>query len=252
MTSRVQPSGSKAAEEPGPADAGPSLRAGATPIYEILRTEILRGVHPPGAHLVEAQLAHMHGVSRTPVRAALARLEGDGLIETIPNRGAFVSRWTDMDFEEIYALRVRLEPYASRLAAGNIEAAELDRLDDLAATMIRLLDDEVDGWIDRCSALNAELHSAILHASGSPRLISIVATLTELPLVRRAISLYPREMLRRNFEQHTQILQALRQGDAEWAESLMSAHILGARQALRPTTQAERTHKRAGPAQAGE
>src|SRR5262245_54817621 len=108
---------------------GLALRAPNTPIYETLRGEILRGIHLPGAHLVEAQIAQVHGVSRTPVRAALARLEGDGLIETIPNRGAFVSRWTDTDFEEIYGLRVRLEPYASRLAAGNMPAEDLDHLD---------------------------------------------------------------------------------------------------------------------------
>lgn len=212
---------------------------GMAPLYETLREEILRGVHVPGSHLVESQIAKAHGVSRTPVRAALARLEGDGLIETIPNRGAFVSRWTDTDFEEIYGLRVRLEPYASRLAAGHISSRELDRLDGIAAEMIDLLEAGREGWIERCTELNAELHAAILEGSRSPRLISIVSGLTELPLVRRAISVYPRHMLRRNFEQHTQILQALRQSDGEWAEALMAAHILGARQALRPGFPAE-------------
>ncbi|MBL8580874.1 MAG: GntR family transcriptional regulator [Rhizobiaceae bacterium] len=234
MTPRSQSrEADQATEDAGEADA-PGLRTGASPLYEALRSEILRGVHQPGSHLVEALIAQNYGVSRTPVRAALARLEGDGLIETIPNRGAFVSRWTDTDLEEIYALRVRLEPYASRLAAGNIAEQELDRLDKLAATMIELLDAGSFGWIERCTELNSELHAAILQASGSPRLISIVTALTELPLVRRAISRYPREMLRRNFDQHKQILQALRQGDGEWAEALMAAHILGARQALRP------------------
>lgn len=239
MTPRSQQRDGMPFDEVAALDAdGSNLRATTIPIYEILRGEILRGVHLPGAHLVEAQIAQAHGVSRTPVRAALARLEGDGLIETIPNRGAFVSRWTDSDLEEIYALRVRLEPYASRLAAGNIAASELDRLDVLAATMIALLDEGDAGWIERCTELNGELHAAILQASGSPRLISIVTTLTDLPMVRRAISLYPREMLRRSFEQHKQILQALRQGDGEWAECLMAAHILGGRQALRPRSDA--------------
>lgn len=215
------------------------LRASSQPVYDRLRAEILRGVHQPGMHLVEAQIAHSHGVSRTPVRAALARLEGDGLVETIPNRGAFVSQWTDIDFEEIYGLRVRLEPYAARLAAGKIDPPKLKHLDELAAAMTRQLDTGADGWIERCTELNAEFHSEILQASNSPRLISIVTTLTELPLVRRAISLYPRDMLRRNLEQHRQILQALRQGDGEWAESLMSAHILGARNALRRDTHAQ-------------
>ncbi|CDX58824.1 Transcriptional regulator [Mesorhizobium plurifarium] len=210
-----------------------ALRASTQPLYEGLRTEILRGRLLPGSHLVESQIAQTYGVSRTPVRAALARLEGDGLVEIIPNRGAFVSRLTDTDFEEIYGLRVRLEPYAARLAAGKIEMPELDHLEELTTAMTQLLDAATDGWIERCTDLNAEFHTAILRASSSPRLVSIVTALTELPMVRRAISLYPRDVLRRSFEQHSQILQALRQGDGEWAEALMSAHILGARQALR-------------------
>ncbi len=216
------------------------LRASSQPVYDQLRTEILRGARPPGAHLVEAQIAQSHGVSRTPVRAALSRLEGDGLVDMIPNRGAFVSQWTDIDFEEIYALRARLEPYAARLAAGNIGDAELTYLEGLATTMTTLLSTGADRWIERCTELNAEFHAAILQASGSPRLISIVTALSEQPLVRRAISVYPRELLRRSFEQHGQILQALRLGDGDWAEALMSAHILGARQALRGEQKAER------------
>jgi DNA-binding GntR family transcriptional regulator len=234
MTPHSKQRDAAGSDEPGaPETEAATFRASAAPVYETLRGEILRGLRKPGSHLVEAQIAQLHGVSRTPVRAAIARLEGDGLIETIPNRGAFVSRWTDTDFEEIYGLRVRLEPYATRLAAGKMDGAELDRLDGIAVDMVELLDAGKDGWIERCTELNAELHAAILQGSGSQRLISIVTALTELPLVRRAISLYPREMLRRNFEQHIQILQALRQGDGEWAESLMAAHILGARQALR-------------------
>lgn len=223
--------------EPRPlheANVAPQPKSNGQPVYDVLRESILRGDFPPGMHLVEAQLAQSLKVSRTPVRAALARLEGDGLVETAVNRGAFVSRWTDADFEEVYALRARLEPYASRLAADRVSDAELDRLDALAHEMIRLLDENAEGWADRCVTLNSELHSSILAASGSPRLISIVTGLTELPVVRRAISLYPRALLRRNFEQHLQILQALRQGDGDWAESLMTAHIMGGRQALRP------------------
>lgn len=226
-----------------PAEGGLSQRASSdaaaqsptvsVPVYDLIRAAILSGSHPPGSRLVESQLATAYGVSRTPVRAALARLEGDGLVESIPNRGAFVTDWTETDFEEIYALRIRLEPLASNLAAGRLAGAELDRLDEIATTMVQLVETEEEGWTERCSELNAELHSSILRASNSPRLVAIVTSLSEQPLIRRAISLLPRDTCRRNFEQHHQILQAIRQGDGEWAESLMTAHIMGARQALR-------------------
>ncbi|MFE3598033.1 GntR family transcriptional regulator [Streptomyces sp. NPDC059142] len=208
-------------------------RSGGDLVYESLRQDIVRGTHPPGARLIEAQLAKAHGVSRTPVRAAIARLEGDGLVETITNRGAIVSTWTDNDFEEVYALRIRLEPYASRLAAGQVETEELDRLEDIATSMIHLLDEQPEGWTEQCTDLNWRFHSSVLRASRSPRLISMVISLTEVPMVRRSISLYPREALRRNFQQHHQMLMALRAGDGEWAEALMTGHILGARNTLR-------------------
>lgn len=216
-----------------PADEAVSGPSTSVPVYDLIRAGIMNGSHPPGSRLVESQLATTFGVSRTPVRAALARLEGDGLVESIPNRGAFVTDWTETDFEEVYALRIRLEPLASNLAAGRFAAAELDRLDEIATTMVHLAETEEEGWTERCSALNAELHASILRASDSPRLIAIVSSLSEQPLIRRAISLLPRDTLRRNFEQHHQILQAIRQGDGEWAESLMTAHIMGARHALR-------------------
>lgn len=216
-----------------PSDDSTSGSHTSVPVYDLIRAGIMSGSHPPGSRLVESQLATAFGVSRTPVRAALARLEGDGLVESIPNRGAFVTDWTETDFEEVYALRIRLEPLASNLAAGRFAAAELDRLDEIATTMVRLAESEEDGWTERCSELNAELHASILRASDSPRLIAIVSSLSEQPLIRRAISLLPQDTLRRNFEQHHQILQAIRQGDGEWAEALMTAHIMGARQALR-------------------
>lgn len=204
----------------------------AQPIYERLRADILQDVYTPGAHLVEWNLAKSFGVSRTPVRVALARLEGDGLVETIPNRGAFVSNWANVDFDEVYMLRIRLEPLASRLAAERISDTELDRLESLATQMIDALEAGQADWVDQCTRLNADLHDGILAACGSTRLASMVRSLTELMVVRRSISLYPHSMLRRNFEQHFQILQALRQRDAEWAEALMTAHIMGGRQAI--------------------
>lgn len=218
--------------EPSAAEAGSDLRSGAQFLYDQIRNAILREEYPSGHHLTESYLARHFGVSRTPVRVALARLEGDGLIETIPNRGAFVTGWTAADLDEIYAIRIRLEPLACRMAAGQVSASTLDRLDSTAVEMLQRVEEAKPGWIDACTELNAEFHDQILQASGAPRLIAIVRSLTEVLVVRRTISLYPRDSLRLNFNQHIQIVQALRQSDGTWAEALMSAHILGGRQAI--------------------
>ncbi|MES3707441.1 GntR family transcriptional regulator [Pseudomonas putida] len=205
---------------------------GAQNLYDSIRNSILREEFPAGHHLAEGKLARQWGVSRTPVRVALARLEGDGLIKSIPNRGAFVTGWTNADLEEIYAIRIRLEPLACRMAAGQMSTEILDHLDGIAAKMIRLAQEAQPGWVDECTQLNAELHDTILQASGANRLISIVRAMTEVLVVRRTIKLYPREALLLNFNQHIQILQALREGDGAWAESLMTAHIMGGRHAI--------------------
>lgn len=216
----------------GGTDGAGDVRSGAQHIYDSIRNAILREHYPSGHHLTESFLASHFGVSRTPIRVALARLEGDGLIETIPNRGAFVTGWTDADLEEVYTIRIRLEPLACRLAAGRMPEPVLAHLDNLANEMLNRLDEAKPGWVDACTELNAELHDEILQASGSPRLISIVRSLTEVLVVRRTINLYPRDALKLNFHQHAQIIQAIRQNDGTWAEALMSAHILGGRQAI--------------------
>lgn len=208
------------------------LNIGAQNLYDSIRSSILREEFPIGYHLAEGKLARQWGVSRTPVRVALARLEGDGLIKTIPNRGAFVTGWSDADLEEIYAIRIRLEPLACRMAAGQMSSETLDHLDKIAVEMIRLAEAAQPGWVDACTEMNAELHDTILQASGAHRLISIVRSITEVLVVRRTVKLYPREALLLNFNQHIQIIQALRQGDGAWAEALMSAHILGGRHAI--------------------
>jgi DNA-binding GntR family transcriptional regulator len=203
------------------------------PVYELLRAGIISGDYAPGSRLVETQLAQAFGVSRTPIRAALARLEGDGLVESAPNKGSFVAGWAESEFEEIYALRIRLEPYAANLAAGRMDPAEVVRLDALATRILSLAESEEEGWTETCAQLDSELHSTIVAASQSPRLIAMVSNLSEQPLIRRAISLLPRDVYRSTFEQHHQILHAVARGDGELAETLMRAHIMGARHSLR-------------------
>ena len=94
----------------------------------MLRELILAGSLAAGAKLGETELANRLDVSRTPVREALSRLAAEGLVEIVPNRGARVAKWSDHDLEQIFELRLRLEPYAVGLAVPRLTNADLDEL----------------------------------------------------------------------------------------------------------------------------
>lgn len=86
-------------------------------VYELVRSRIMAGHYGPGTHLTEGQLCEELDVSRTPVRSALRRLSEEGLIQTEPNRGAFVAQWTQSDIDEVFDLRCVLEARGASLAA---------------------------------------------------------------------------------------------------------------------------------------
>ncbi len=100
--------------------------------YNTLRAGIIEGVHPPGARVTEQQVATSAGVSRTPVREALRRLEAEGLLRFVPHQGAFVTSWSDQDAEDIFELRAMLEGYGARLAAAKATNEDARQLRSLA------------------------------------------------------------------------------------------------------------------------
>src|SRR5687768_296962 len=103
-----------------------------------LRELILHGEFVAGARLGEVELAERLGVSRTPVREALARLASEGLVEIVPNRGARVSSWTVGELEEVFDLRAALEPRLTALAVPHAGPADVDALDALAHRMVEV------------------------------------------------------------------------------------------------------------------
>lgn len=191
--------------------------------YRSIRDQILSGEQPGGEWLRESDLAAEIGVSRTPVREALRRLEADGLVRHERNRGAQVQSWAFKELENVYAIRSRLEPWGTALAATTAEA-DLDELKRLADEMdLVAAGDELD--VDRLTMLNAQFHDAILAASGNPRLRSLLTTLVQVPFVWRTFSHYTPEELGRSLAHHHELIDALRAQDATWAESVMRAHI---------------------------
>jgi DNA-binding GntR family transcriptional regulator len=194
--------------------------------YRSIREQILSGEQRGGEWLRESDLAASIGVSRTPVREALRRLAAEGLVRHERNRGVQVQSWTLKDLADVYALRSLIEPWACGMAAVG-GAADVDLLqqlaDDMTAAAARPRPD-----LDVLTELNSRFHSAILEASGNDRIRTLLASLVQMPLVWRTFSHYTPEELRRSLTHHHELVDAMRAGNATWAESVMRAHIQSA------------------------
>lgn len=206
-------------------------------VYAIIKQRILNGQYPPGSYVREATIGHELELSRTPIREALRRLVSDGWVEVIPHHGAQVVAWTQRDVEEVFELRVLLEPQVVRRAASRIDAARLDSLSELATHMERLCERGDDAAIDEIAILNNRYHAELIAAADSPRLQRLLEAIVQVPVSRRSFHHYTREELSGSMQHHREIIRALTAGDGEWAASVMRAHILAARAAqMRPAT----------------
>lgn len=197
-------------------------------VYQQVRRGILTGIYAPAARLRETQLANDLAVSRTPVREALRRLGAEGLVEIDTHRGAQVRSWTERDVDEIYSIRVKLESYAARLAAERSTEDQIARLRAIVAERDRLDDTDPDAKI-KSAELAFQFHRQLLDMSGDLHLASIISGLVEMPVLHRAQLRYSKGRLDESAIEHTLIVQALAEHDAEWAEAIMRQHVLGAR-----------------------
>ena len=187
-----------------------------------LRAEILRGDLKVDQVLRQDKIASRLGTSTIPVREALFQLNAEGLVEFIPNRGAFVSRLSAEELREIYDLRLSLESLAlskamPRLTDDHIEQAEaiLEQMD---------LERDIIKW----GELNWNFHRVLLEPAGMPRLIGMLRNL-HLNLIRFLLQNVsaPEEIELRSEHrlEHAQILDACRARDAEIGEILLRRHL---------------------------
>lgn len=192
--------------------------------YAELRRRILAGELPPGSPIGEERLAALVGVSRTPIREAIRRLEAELLIRRLGPRRAIVAGWSADDVAEMFALRGLLEAHAAARAARCHDAADIAYLvacnADLAAAIDRPAPD-----IDAFVAANRAFHARIVAAAASPRLAEMLARLIEQPVVALTARLYEPVQLLRSQDEHAELLDAFRHRDADWAAAVMTGHI---------------------------
>lgn len=231
----LPPFRSRDAAANGPADAAATgaVVAGAATLaseraYDAIREMIVTGEYRPGDRLRESDLSERAGVSRTPVREALRRLIAEGLIDFLPNRGAFVATWDDEHLIDIFEVRAVIEGYACKRAATRIEPEEVERLVDLADQMeARYRGTAVD--LFQITQLNNEFHNLLVNASRSRILVNSVEGVLRVALVHRTFLRFSDADMHRSFRHHREIIDAVRAGDGDWAQSVMCSHIHAAR-----------------------
>ncbi|ELH0899867.1 GntR family transcriptional regulator [Vibrio cholerae] len=201
-------------------------------LTEYLIEAIVEGQLAPGSKISEPELAKQFQVSRGPLREALMRVEGLGLIERIPHIGARVIQLSPTKLVELYAVREALEGMAARLAVRNITEIELAGLESLLSTHSTHID-QVEGASYFHQQGDFDFHYRIIQASRNQQLIGLLCD--ELyHLLRMYRYQSPRSHSRpvEALEEHKFILRAIRQRDEELAEMLMRRHISRSRQLI--------------------
>ncbi len=192
--------------------------------YQKIRAMMLSGELEPGAQLREEYLAERCGVSRTPVREALNRLESEMFVVRSESQRTFVAQWSLSDAEDAFDLRAMLEAHAARRAAIRMDAAQYRRMkghNDALGEAIRKTPPDVPSFLEH----NRAFHEIIIEAADSPRLAAMLATVTEQPVVFRTALHYDQGSLNRSHAEHEDLLSAFEKGDAAWAGSIMAGHI---------------------------
>lgn len=184
-------------------------------LYQSLRNEILTMLLPPGTILVENALAARFSVSKTPIREALALLQQDRLVDSLPRKGYLVTAVTVDDQRELIELRAAIDGAAAELAARRITSQELDALQRLVLPSETPFEARA---AKRYMDLNRKFHVAIARASGNQRLAQLVER-----LVDETVRLFAPGF---HMGEHQEIIDALRTGDGARARAAAVNHIL--------------------------
>jgi DNA-binding GntR family transcriptional regulator len=190
--------------------------------YHQLREAIVSGQYHPNERLVEAAIAQRIGAGRTAVRAALVRLDQEGLVEIEPNRGARVRLISDREALEIEEVRAALEGMLARRAASRITAEDLSALRNLIAEMRKHVE---AGDSIGYSELNATFHQRIWSAADHPTASHLLGSLKSQGIRFQYQTALRPGRAQRSLREHEQIFGALKAHDEDGAETEMRQHL---------------------------
>lgn len=189
-------------------------------VAEGLREAILRGVVRGGQPIRQEEVAEQFGVSRGPVREALRQLQGEGLVELRPHRGAVVSDLSEEEVTELSDIRVALETLAIRLAIPQMSEEDLRRAEEILDRA-----DDAPDLAERWGEFNWEFHSALYAPARRPRLMEMLRSIHSNFERYLRVYVLALDYEERGQREHRQILRLCRQGDAEGAAKLLASHV---------------------------
>jgi len=176
----------------------------------------------PGQHLIEEQLADHVGISRTPVREALHKLERDELVTRLPQGGFAVREFTKEDVEEIFGIRSALESYAAYLATLHMAP---DKISILEKKLKESEDALEKGDDNKVVQLNTEFHDLLYKSCGSKKLVEMINTFRDYFYRYRSALLHIQSGISQSNKDHHQMLEAMKKKDPGLAERLVRNHL---------------------------
>ncbi|MBQ8184649.1 MAG: GntR family transcriptional regulator [Lachnospiraceae bacterium] len=191
-------------------------------VFQTLRQAILKGELEPGERLMEIHLAKRLGVSRTPIREAIRKLELEGLVVMIPRRGAVVASITEKDMRDVLQVRKTLEVMAVEVACGSMNDEDMKKLQEACETFSKSLttQDAV-----RMAQADMGFHEIIYGATGNQKLIGILSNLREQMFRYRLEYLKDPDSYERVEKEHNRICRGICEKDKDRACQAMREHI---------------------------
>jgi len=197
--------------------------------YEKIKEAILTFQFLPNDALVEGELASQLGISKTPVRDALMRLEKEGLVTRVPYKGTYVSDINNQDMANIFHIRIVLEGLAIQLATELLTEEDFQKMEKLIAEHAEALK---KGDVRGVSRINTEFHNIIVNRCSNPRLQQMLHNLDDHLKRYRLLSISQGMRTEKSVPEHQAILDALRARDPKRAEMAMQTHLTSAMQDL--------------------
>jgi len=198
-------------------------------VFESLRVAIINGTLRPGERLMELQLAEQMGVSRTPVREAIRKLELEGFVVMVPRKGAYVSGISVKDIIDIFEVRAALESLAAGLAAERITEEELDELE---RALFQIQEVSTGDNIGVVADKDATFHELLFRASRNQRLVAMITHLQEQIQRFRTTSLSVPGRTKHAVAEHKNIVDAIGERNVELAQALAREHVENAEQSF--------------------
>lgn len=194
-------------------------------VFHKLREDILNGKYKENEELKEVAIGEELGVSRTPVREAFRQLELEGLIQIVPNKGAYVTGITAKDIKDIYMIRSSLEGMCARLATEHITTEQLEELEEnvyLASFHAS------KGHMEQMAELDNRFHHILYEACDSKMLEKLLQDFHQYVIRIRKKTLSTKERGIASNDEHKKIMEAIKAGKTEEAEQLATQHMINA------------------------